>query len=208
MVVVTSTFTGKAVASGLADLYESLTAAMAGLAGPRHGKANQECLKFVQERVDAVGGVLSEEEVDRLIRHRLENKQLIFGFGHAVLRVEDPRATVFCDLGENLCPDDENFKMVQLLVRSREDFGETQELTHIQTLTLAAVACSTPVVYRPRLLHRPVRHESLRRYCDPIIYERCEARGGRVPPSFVRSISMMKSVVAKADAVRSATTGD
>ena len=90
-----SAFTGKAVASGLADLYESIIGAMCSLAGPRHGKANQECLKFIEECIDSVGGEVSEETVAVMVRNRLANKQLIFGFGHAVLRVEDPRATVF-----------------------------------------------------------------------------------------------------------------
>ena len=110
-----SAFTGKAVASGLADLYESIIGAMCSLAGPRHGKANQECLKFIEECIDSVGGEVSEETVGVMVRNRLANKQLIFGFGHAVLRVEDPRATVFCNLGDELCPEDVNFHMVQAL---------------------------------------------------------------------------------------------
>ena len=109
-----STFSGKAVASGGADMYESLIGAMAALAGPKHGKANQECLEFVKQCLQQVDE-LTEDGVARLVRQRLNNKQLIFGFGHAVLRVEDPRATVFCDLGEELCADDDAFKMVQLL---------------------------------------------------------------------------------------------
>ena len=80
-----STFSGKAVASGLADIFESISAAMCGLAGPRHGKANQECLNFVQELADIVGGNMSEDTVKSLIEQRMANKQLIFGFGHAVL---------------------------------------------------------------------------------------------------------------------------
>ncbi|NRA39707.1 MAG: citrate (Si)-synthase, partial [Planctomycetes bacterium] len=110
-----SAFTGKAVASGLADLSESLLGAMCSLAGPRHGKANQECLKFIQECVAAVDGDINEDKVSAMVRKRLDDKKLIFGFGHAVLRVEDPRATVFCALGDDLCADDDNFKMVQCL---------------------------------------------------------------------------------------------
>ena len=95
-------------------MYESLIGAMAALTGPKHGKANQECLEFVKQCLQQVDE-LTEDAVARLVRQRLNNKQLIFGFGHAVLRVEDPRATVLCDLGEELCADDEAFKMVQLL---------------------------------------------------------------------------------------------
>ena len=92
-----STFVGKAVASGLADMYGSISSAMCALAGPRHGKANQDCLEFAISVLDEVGEDATPEQVEKLIRHRLATNQLVFGFGHAVLRVEDPRATVLYD---------------------------------------------------------------------------------------------------------------
>src|SRR5690606_14212224 len=49
-----STFVGKAIASGQEDMYGSLAGAMAGLAGPLHGMANQECLRFVKEVADEI----------------------------------------------------------------------------------------------------------------------------------------------------------
>ncbi len=100
-----STFTGKAVASGLADIYASLGAAMAGLYGPRHGRANQDCLAFVRSV-----GTTDPDEIEALVRSRLANKQLIFGFGHAVLRAEDPRATIQYELGKQICPQDPLFQ--------------------------------------------------------------------------------------------------
>lgn len=50
-----STFVGKAVASGLEDIYGSMCSAMCALAGPRHGRANQECLEFVRLTLNEVG---------------------------------------------------------------------------------------------------------------------------------------------------------
>ena len=100
-----STFTGKAVASGLADMYASMGAAMAGLYGPRHGRANQSCLNFVK-RV----GSSDPADIEKFIRQSLANKDLIYGFGHAVLRAEDPRATVQYALGEDICGDDVLFR--------------------------------------------------------------------------------------------------
>ena len=100
-----STFTGKAVASGLADMYASMAAAMAGLYGPRHGRANQDCLNFVR-RV----GSSDPDKIEQFIRDALSNKDLIYGFGHAVLRSEDPRATIQYGLGETVCPEDELFR--------------------------------------------------------------------------------------------------
>jgi len=108
-----STFSGKAVASGLADIYSSIAAAMAGLSGPRHGRANQNCLNFVRSV-----GTTDPDEIEQLVRDRLANKQLIFGFGHAVLRAEDPRATIQYLLGQQLCADDPLFQTA-LALRER-----------------------------------------------------------------------------------------
>jgi len=89
-----STFVGKAVASGLEHMYGSLAACITALAGPRHGRANQDCLEFVQSVLDEVGENAKPADIERLIREKLANNKLVFGFGHAVLRVEDARATV------------------------------------------------------------------------------------------------------------------
>lgn len=112
-----STFVGKAVASGLADMYGSICSAMCALAGPRHGKANQDCLEFVVEVLDEVGEAATAAQVEKLIRHRLATNQLVFGFGHAVLRVEDPRATVQYDFVKQHYPDHHLVK-IALLLRS------------------------------------------------------------------------------------------
>ncbi len=110
-----STFVGKAVASGLEDLYGSISSAMCALAGPRHGKANQDCLEFVLDVLDEVGENATSDQVEALIRHRLETEQLVFGFGHAVLRVEDPRATVLYDYAKKHYSADPLVKMALLL---------------------------------------------------------------------------------------------
>jgi citrate synthase len=95
-----SAFVGKAVASGLETMMGALSASMCALAGPRHGSANQQTLEFVKSFHTELDGKVSAESVELLIRSRLENNQLVFGFGHAVLRVEDPRASVMYDFIE------------------------------------------------------------------------------------------------------------
>ena len=105
-----STFTGKAVASGHASLYSCIASAMNALSGPLHGRANQSTLEFVQ-RI----GTDDEQEVERFVRGELASKRPIYGFGHAVLRAEDPRAALEMALGEELCPDDPNFRTVRSL---------------------------------------------------------------------------------------------
>jgi citrate synthase len=108
-----STFTGKAVASGQADQYASLAAAMAGLYGPLHGRANQECLNFVKSV-----GTTNPDEIEQFVRDTLAGGGKIFGFGHAVLRAEDPRATVQYKLGQEICGDDPLFQTA-LAMRER-----------------------------------------------------------------------------------------
>jgi citrate synthase len=108
-----STFAGKAVASGHADQYASLAAAMAGLYGPLHGRANQECLNFVKSV-----GTTNPDEIEQFVRDTLAGGGKIFGFGHAVLRAEDPRATVQYKLGAEICGDDPLFQTA-LAMRER-----------------------------------------------------------------------------------------
>ncbi|MHC4959025.1 MAG: citrate (Si)-synthase [Planctomycetota bacterium] len=100
-----STFTGKAVASSHADVYASMGGAMAALYGALHGRANQECLRFVE----AVGSS-DHAHVDAFVRKTLASGGKIFGFGHAVLRAEDPRARVQYEFAEKHFADDELVK--------------------------------------------------------------------------------------------------
>ena len=105
-----STFAGKAVASGHATVYSSMAGAMNALSGPLHGRANQSCFEFVK-RI----GTSEPAEVERFVRGELEARRPVFGFGHAVLRAEDPRATVQFALGEEICPNDEYFRTIRVL---------------------------------------------------------------------------------------------
>jgi len=105
-----STFTGKAIASGHADVYASMSGAMNALYGPLHGRANQSCLEFVQ-RI----GTSDADAVEKFVRAELAAKRPIFGFGHAVLQAEDPRAAIQFGLGEEICPDDANFRTIRTL---------------------------------------------------------------------------------------------
>jgi citrate synthase len=82
-----STFTARIVASTLADMFSAITAAIAALKGPLHGGANEEAMKMLEE-------VGSPERAEAYVRDRLERKDKIMGFGHAVYKTMDPRATV------------------------------------------------------------------------------------------------------------------
>jgi citrate synthase len=110
-----STFVGKAIASGLEDMYGSLVGAMAGLAGPLHGMANQECLRFLKTVSKDIKDPSDEKSVAEYVESLLNSGGVLYGFGHAVLRVEDPRATVQYALGEKIAPTDPLFRLAVTL---------------------------------------------------------------------------------------------
>ncbi|KPL11814.1 type I citrate synthase [candidate division BRC1 bacterium SM23_51] len=100
------------VGSALSDVYYAVTAGWNGLAGPLHGLANQECLKFVLDIREEFGGVPSDEELVQFCWDTLNSGKVIPGYGHAVLRATDPRFTSFNGFGKRVCPDDEPFQIV------------------------------------------------------------------------------------------------
>jgi citrate synthase len=81
-----STFAARVVAGTLADMYAAVTGAIAALSGPLHGGANTNVMKTLLE-------IGSPENVESYIKRALSEKRKVMGFGHAVYRTEDPRAT-------------------------------------------------------------------------------------------------------------------
>jgi citrate synthase len=110
-----SAFTAVTVGSALSDLYYALSAGLNGLAGPLHGLANQECLRFVLDLERHFGGVPTDEELRQFCSQRLKAGRVIPGYGHAVLRVTDPRFTAFLAFGRKACPNDSEFRIVEKL---------------------------------------------------------------------------------------------
>ena len=81
-----STFTARVVAGTLADMYSAVTAALGALSGPLHGGANTAIMKILLE-IDNI------DRVEDYVKDALSKKKKIMGFGHAVYKTEDPRAT-------------------------------------------------------------------------------------------------------------------
>jgi len=107
-----SAFSAHTVASALSDIYYALSAGLNGLAGPLHGLANQECLAFVIQLKEHFKGVPTDEQLRKFAWDTLNSGKVIPGYGHAVLRVTDPRFTAFLEFGNRVCPDDPIFKIV------------------------------------------------------------------------------------------------
>ncbi len=113
-----SAHTTHLVASALSDAYYALSSMINGLAGPLHGLANQEVLRWLQDVMKKMGGKKpTEDEMKKFVWDTLNSGQVIPGYGHAVLRKTDPRYVVqreFCL--ENL-PDDTLFQYVETLYK-------------------------------------------------------------------------------------------
>jgi len=107
-----SAFTCHTVGSALSDAYYAVSAGLNGLAGPLHGLANQECLQFVLGVGKTFGGVPTDEQLREYAWNTLQQGRVIPGYGHAVLRITDPRFTAFHQFGERACADDEIFRIV------------------------------------------------------------------------------------------------
>ncbi len=110
-----SALTTQTINSALSDIYFSISGGLNGLAGPLHGLANQECLRFIIKLRDDIGHTPSDAEVKEYCINLLNNKKVISGYGHAVLRVTDPRFTAFVNFGNKHLPDDEIFGIVKQL---------------------------------------------------------------------------------------------
>lgn len=105
------------VGSALSDAYYSVSAGLNGLAGPLHGLANQECLGWILEVIGKFKGVPTDEQLRKFAWDTLNSGKVVPGYGHAVLRVTDPRFTAFRDFGMKHFPDDPVMKLVDQVFR-------------------------------------------------------------------------------------------
>jgi len=113
-----SAHTTHLVGSTLADPYLSYAAGLNALAGPLHGLANQEVLKWIQELSDkfaSEGKEVNAETITEFAWDTLNAKKVIPGYGHAVLRKTDPRYTCQREFALKHLPDDRLFKVVDTI---------------------------------------------------------------------------------------------
>ncbi|NOY76972.1 MAG: citrate (Si)-synthase [Calditrichaeota bacterium] len=113
-----SAHTGHLIASALSDPYYAISGMLDGLAGPLHGLANQEVLRWIQGVMEKMGGKEpTEEEMKKFVWDTLNSGQVIPGFGHAVLRKTDPRYQAQREFCLKHLPDDPIFKYVDMLYK-------------------------------------------------------------------------------------------
>jgi citrate synthase len=109
------------VGSTLSDAYYSLSAAMDGLAGPLHGLANQEVLRWIMDLMKELGGVPTKEQLSKYIWDTLAGGKVVPGYGHAVLRKTDPRYTAQREFALKHLPNDDIFKVVSMVFEVTPD---------------------------------------------------------------------------------------
>lgn len=103
------------VGSALSDPYLAFSSALNGLAGPLHGLANQECLGWLIEVKNKFGGVPSREDLFKFAWDTLNGGHVIPGYGHAVLRVPDPRFTAQMEFARKRFAEDELVRLAELV---------------------------------------------------------------------------------------------
>jgi citrate synthase len=102
-----SAHTTHLVGSALSDPYLSFAAGMNGLAGPLHGLANQEVIKWIFEMREELGVELpTKEQIETYVKKTLSEGKVVPGYGHAVLRKTDPRFTAQMEFGKKHMNDD------------------------------------------------------------------------------------------------------
>jgi citrate synthase len=109
-----SAHTTRLVGSALSDPYLSFSAAMCGLAGPLHGLANQEVLRWVidlQNEFKSKGLPVNHQTIEKFAWDTLNSGKVIPGYGHAVLRKTDPRYTAQREFCQKHLPNDALFKI-------------------------------------------------------------------------------------------------
>ena len=120
-----STFTTRVVTSSGSDTYSVMAAALSSLKGPKHGGANIKVVEMMNAMKAEVTDITDEAQVKRYLERLLEKdafdkKGLIYGMGHAVYSLSDPRAQVFKQFVEKLAVEkgrDEDFALYSMVER-------------------------------------------------------------------------------------------
>ncbi|KAK9701679.1 citrate (Si)-synthase [Basidiobolus ranarum] len=113
-----SAHTTHLVGSALSDPYLSFASGLNGLAGPLHGLANQEVLRWILEMRKELGSAdVSDDTIRDYVWKTLKSGRVVPGYGHAVLRKTDPRYSCQREFALKHLPNDPTFKLVSQLYK-------------------------------------------------------------------------------------------
>ena len=116
-----STFTGRVIAGTGSDIYSAITGAIGALRGPKHGGANEAAFD-IQSRYQTA----DEAEAD--IKRRVENKEVVIGFGHPVYTISDPRNVVIKEVAKKLSNEAGNTKLFDIAERLESVMWEAKKM--------------------------------------------------------------------------------
>jgi 2-methylcitrate synthase len=116
-----STFACRVVAGTGADMYSAITAGIGALRGPKHGGANEVSFE-TQNRY------ASPEEAEADIRKRIEARQVIIGFGHAVYTIADPRNKVIKEVARRLSHSAGSMKLFEIADRIEATMWDAKKM--------------------------------------------------------------------------------
>ncbi|MCO5109064.1 MAG: 2-methylcitrate synthase, partial [Burkholderiaceae bacterium] len=116
-----STFTARVIAGTGSDMYSSIAGAIGALRGPKHGGANEVAFE-IQKRYE------TPDEAEADIRRRVENKEVVIGFGHPVYTVSDPRNKVIKEVARKLSKDAGNTKMFDIADRLEKVMWDAKKM--------------------------------------------------------------------------------
>lgn len=116
-----STFTSRVIAGTGSDMYSAITGAIGALRGPKHGGANEFAFD-VQKRYE------TPDEAEQDIRQRIENKEVIIGFGHPVYTIADPRNVVIKKVAQQLSQSAGTTKMFDIAERIESTMWDTKRM--------------------------------------------------------------------------------
>ncbi|MGO4381513.1 bifunctional 2-methylcitrate synthase/citrate synthase [Pseudoduganella sp. RAF53_2] len=116
-----STFTSRVIAGTGSDIYSAVTGAIGALRGPKHGGANEFAFE-IQKRYE------NPDEAEADIRKRVENKEVVIGFGHPVYTISDPRNVVIKDVARQLSEEAGSTKMFDIAERLESVMWEIKKM--------------------------------------------------------------------------------
>jgi 2-methylcitrate synthase len=116
-----STFTGRVIAGTGSDMYSAVTGAIGALRGPKHGGANEVAFE-IQKRYD------NPDEAEADIKKRVENKEVVIGFGHPVYTISDPRNKVIKEVARQLSREAGSMKMFDIAERLETVMWEIKKM--------------------------------------------------------------------------------
>lgn len=146
-----STFTSRVIAGTGSDMYSAIIGAIGALRGPKHGGANEVSLE-IQQRYE------TPDEAEADIRKRVENKEVVIGFGHPVYTIADPRHQVIKRVAKQLAGRRLAEDVQHRRSPGNSDVGEQKDVPQSRLVLrcfLQHDGCShrdvhTTVCYRPR----------------------------------------------------------